>query len=157
MLSDDRIAVYFNHALELMQHTLSGAGGPVSVLPQGVVPGNSYFEVVERRKKDMAAVKRLQELRADYATPRGDFSAGVGGSAGPASSVTFKDFVEEFAKRNGIEFLPRTGRLQEGKQVYQFGKSSCYLDQGVAFMLRKKASGASSWDPVTLEDMLVVS
>ena len=154
MLADDRIALYFNHALELMQHALSGRESSLSILPAGIPTSTSYFEVVERRKKGIAAEKRLNELKNEPPPSAGrnaDFPAASG------RNVSFKDLVEEFAMRNGISFLPRTGRLQEGKQVFQFGKSSCYLDQGVVFLLRRKASGVSSWDPVTLEDMLTSS
>jgi tuftelin-interacting protein 11 len=161
MLANDRIAAYFNHALELMQHSLSGAEGTLDVLP-GVAAGGSYFEVVERRKRDIAAVKRLKELRSE----EGGGSSGSGsGSAAYHSanasaqghSVSFKEVVEEFAQRNGVTFLPRMGRLQEGKQVFQFGKSSCFLDQGVVFMMKKKGNGQSSWDPIALDEMLSVS
>ncbi|CAM9318795.1 unnamed protein product [Ectocarpus fasciculatus] len=154
MLADERVALYFNHALELMQHVLSGGECSLSVLPVGIPTSSSYFEVVDRRKKRIAAEKRLNELKNEPAPSAGrnaDFPTGSG------RNVSFKDLVEEFAMRHGVSFLPRTGRLQEGKQVFQFGKSSCYLDQGVVFLLRRKASGSSSWDPVTLEDMLASS
>lgn len=154
MLSDESIALYFNHALEVMQHVLNGDNSSITVLPHGVVDDGTYFSAVERRKRDAAAVKRLQELR----TEQGAYSSSIyTASSNSTSSVSFKDLVEEFALRHNLTFLPRTGRLQEGKQVFQFGKSNCFLDQGVVFLHRKKSDGGSSWNPVTLEDMLQVS
>lgn len=153
MLADDGIAVYFNHALELMQHTLGGSGASMPIMPSGVPVGCSYFEVFERRKKEIFAMKRLHELKQEKS------GSGVNHISAATFSAhsTFKDLIEEFALRNGVPFMPRTGRLQEGKQVFQFGKSLCFLDQGVVFLFRKKQHGGSSWDPVTLEDMLAVS
>jgi hypothetical protein len=102
------------------------------------------WQVLERRSAALAAVKRLNDLRGD---------ASVSGSEtatnSSSSDVTFKQLVEEFAVRNGVIFAPKLGRFHEGKQIYLFGKSSIYVEQGVAFV-----SNGERWEPISLETLL---
>ena len=61
--------------------------------------------------------------------------------------------MEAYAADNGVTFMPRPGRVHEGKQIWVFGKSTCYLDQDVVFA----SSGDGTWRPMGLEDLLKIS
>jgi tuftelin-interacting protein 11 len=72
-----------------------------------------------------------------------------GGPAGPEPS--FRDLVGQFAQEQGLEFLPRAGRLHDGLPVYSFGGVSCVVDvsRGV-IRAQLKDRG---WVPVSLEGL----
>jgi hypothetical protein len=61
--------------------------------------------------------------------------------------------VESFAAENGVAFMPKNGKFQEGKQVWKFGKSSCYLDQNVVFVYVTDGE----WRPIGLEELVNIS
>ena len=56
------------------------------------------------------------------------FYVSLGVLTGKPGEVTFKDVVETYAADNGITFMPKKDRTHEGKQIWLFGKSLCYLD-----------------------------
>lgn len=64
--------------------------------------------------------------------------------------------VETFAANNGITFIPKVGRIQDGKQIYLFGKSLCYLDQDVVFV-STVIKTVNEWRPIALEALLKIS
>ena len=68
--------------------------------------------------------------------------------------MTFKDVVETYAADNGITFMPKKDRNHEGKQIWLFGKSLCYLDRDVVFVY---ISSTSNWKPIGLEELLKIS
>ncbi len=70
----------------------------------------------------------------------------------PASELTLRDLVQQFAEEHGVEFVPKFGRFHEGLQVYTFaGKVSVVLDN-VSSMVRALLQGR--WAPVSLETLL---
>lgn len=80
-------------------------------------------------------------------------TASTGAPTGRAGEISFKDVVEAYAADSGVTFMPRPGREHEGKQVWVFGKSTCYLDQDVVFA----SVGDGTWRPMALEDLLKIS
>ena len=76
-----------------------------------------------------------------------------GPSTGRSGSVTFKDVVEAFAANNGVTFMPKAGRMHEGRQIWLFGTSLCYLDQDVVFTFVSE----NNWRPIGLEELLKLS
>jgi tuftelin-interacting protein 11 len=80
-------------------------------------------------------------------------SASSGAPTGKAGEISFKDVVEAYAAESGVTFMPRPGRVHEGKQIWVFGKSNCYLDQDVVFA----SAGDGTWRPMGLEDLLKIS
>lgn len=67
--------------------------------------------------------------------------------------MTFKDVVESYAADNGITFIPKAGRNREGKQIWMFGKSLCYLDRDVVFVYISD----QIWSAIGLEELLKMS
>ena len=82
------------------------------------------------------------------------FNYFVGVLTGKPGEVTFKDVVETYAADNGITFIPKAGRVHEGKQIWLFGKISCYLDRDVVFIF---ISSDQKWKPIALEELLKIS
>lgn len=89
-------------------------------LPAGASEEMSYRHVVERRAMEAAALQRQQLQQQQQQQMQMQLAAGRA-AAGPAAS--FREVVEAFAEANGITFLPKPGRQQEGKQV----SKSCVL------------------------------
>ena len=67
--------------------------------------------------------------------------------------MTFKDVVECYAADNGVTFIPKASRFHEGKQIWMFGKSSCYLDRDVVFVY----VADKTWRAIALEELLKIS
>ena len=54
------------------------------------------------------------------------------------------------AEDNGILFMPVPGQRRfEGKQLYNFGQATMFIDRGVAFVMK-----GTQWTPVSLDDLL---
>ena len=94
---------------------------------------------------------RLEELEGN-----GSCSVTMSSSASITvnSNMSFKDVVTTFAMSSGISFLPKQGRQFEGKQIWQFGKCSCYLEHDVVFLYDVSKQ---HWRPVSLEEMLRIA
>ena len=63
---------------------------------------------------------------------------------------TFREVVEEFAKDRGILFQPKMGSNshKDGRQVFQFGEASIYIEGDVVFALKSQ-----EWLPVALNQL----
>lgn len=68
-----------------------------------------------------------------------------------AAALSLKDLVSRYAQEQGVEFLPRAGRLHDGLPVYSFGGVPCVLD-GVAGLVRAQLRDRG-WAPVSLEEL----
>ncbi|CAJ1951485.1 unnamed protein product [Cylindrotheca closterium] len=66
------------------------------------------------------------------------------------TTPTFREVVEEFAKNEGITFQPRSGfnAMKDGRQIFQFGNASIYIEGDVVFTLKGK-----EWIPVALDQL----
>ena len=72
--------------------------------------------------------------------PRSEMRHTMGGTVASDGSenVTFREVLEQLASREGVDFVPnfKRGRARSsGKQVYDFGGLSLYIDRDVAFVL----------------------
>jgi hypothetical protein len=67
--------------------------------------------------------------------------------------ASFKEVVEVLAEKAGTVFLPKPGKLVEGKQVWQFGKDLIYLEHNNVFA-STTILGVTSWMPLALDDLL---
>eukprot|EP00697_Spironema_sp_BW2_P005491 gnl/Spiro4/17669_TR9403_c0_g1_i1.p1 gnl/Spiro4/17669_TR9403_c0_g1~~gnl/Spiro4/17669_TR9403_c0_g1_i1.p1 ORF type:complete len:195 (+),score=62.11 gnl/Spiro4/17669_TR9403_c0_g1_i1:359-943(+) len=107
LLQNESMRLQFFRALDLLKQHVDQAPG--SVVPPGARENLSYMRVVEERKR---------ATRPQTAPAR----------ATDDIDLTFKEVVERFAEENDVTFLPKHGSMQEGKQIYTFGKRSVYLD-----------------------------
>jgi tuftelin-interacting protein 11 len=194
LLAEEKVTECFALALEMMQTSLGAEGeeGETAMLAFDAVlrrmENDDYYSLIEQHKTLQRAQKRLDILQAEESSSH--YLAGAGktgmpgmtGMAAPASykQVTFKEVVETYAMRNNVEFVPKMGRLYEGKQLWQFGKSLCFLDQNVVFVSTAEKGGKRSapggggagadgadggasrqelygWAPIALEDLLQLS
>eukprot|EP01034_Spumella_vulgaris_P021632 gene21632-27671_t len=67
---------------------------------------------------------------------------------------SLREMVETLAEKNGVMFLPKPGKLIEGKQVWQFGKDIIYLEHHNVVTFTT-VLGVSSWMPIALDDLLL--
>ena len=95
---------------------------------------------------------RLEELEGGNGS--GSVSMSSSATVTASSNMSFKDVVTSFAMSSGISFLPKQGRQFEGKQIWQFGKCSCYLEHDVVFLYDVSKQ---HWRPVSLEEMLRIA
>lgn len=67
-------------------------------------------------------------------------------------SLSLSDYLAEVAGEHGLVFRPK--RINEtGKQVYQFGSTSIYLEKSLIYAAPKGASGAE-WRPASMDEVL---
>ena len=156
LLEDAVIVSCFSQALEICNYALTCQAGAGLPIPPGVAENMSYFRVVERRNVEAAAARRLKEIQS-----QGQHDSGPGGGRAPGSTVgiSFKEVVEKFAEDNGVIFMPREGRMHEGKQVWQFGTRLCIIDQNVVFVHQAYdaiGGGKNHWTPIGLEELLAI-
>ncbi|XP_059152458.1 tuftelin-interacting protein 11-like isoform X2 [Physella acuta] len=128
----------FNKALEIMNRAVSGTFVP------GIKENMAYFTHAERRIMDSKAAP-VMDSRVENETP----VVKVAGASGTVPT-TFKDLVERRAEQEDLLYIPMSGKTQEGKQVYRFGKASIYYDHNVVFML--DANGR--WLPTSLNTLV---
>lgn len=115
------------------------------------IPDSNYFNMVEKKLSEGKMRSRLEELEGNGS---GSVAMSSSASLTVGSSMSFKDVVTSFAMSSGISFLPKQGRQFEGKQIWQFGKCSCYLEHDVVFL---HDVSKQHWRPVSLEDLLKIA
>lgn len=78
-----------------------------------------------------------------------------GPSAAASASASVKDVLEMLAEKNNLEFAPKFGKSMQGKPLYQFGKSTIYIENNIVFASRKSSeSNTVSWNPIALQDLV---
>lgn len=63
------------------------------------------------------------------------------------------EVVEALAEENNIIMVPKKGRKQNGKQVYEFGSVHIYIDAGIIYAL-ESAKEIKTWQIVSLAGLL---
>ena len=189
LLAQEPVAECFTLALDMMQNCMMledeenqggvGVGHPMHAFHVAIqrLEDANYYSMTEARKTLQRAQRRLETLEAED-NAKYDKTLQQATALGMSSShqsVTFKEVVERFAARHNVEFLPKIGRYFEGKQLWQFGKALCYLDQNVVFLSttgekggKRSADGGGNenisasasrqelygWAPIGLDDLL---
>jgi tuftelin-interacting protein 11 len=163
LVTDAGIAAQFTAALAAMDSVLrSTPPAP----PQ--LTGVSYASVLAVRRADAAAAReRAARTAVDLRTPATTATASANGSSSSSGTrthtgdvgVSFREVVEQFAAKHGIEFVPRVGRMRLGRQLFAFGGVTVYLDSNVAYVevsnsSSSNGSGSEQWQPVSLQDLL---
>eukprot|EP00914_Ancora_sagittata_P033926 GHVO01068524.1.p1 GENE.GHVO01068524.1~~GHVO01068524.1.p1 ORF type:complete len:835 (-),score=183.67 GHVO01068524.1:344-2848(-) len=67
-------------------------------------------------------------------------------------SLSVQELLEDLAANNDFSFRPKPGRFQNGKQVYGFGPSTCYVARGVVYILNQSAN---TWDPCSSQELVL--
>jgi tuftelin-interacting protein 11 len=151
LLDHPRVRAGFSQALNMMNSAADGqplpypaaaaAAGGAAAAAGGSIP--SWRMEVEPDSAAAAAAATGEFGRARL-------GAGPAvGQAGPEPS--FRDLVGQYAQEQGLEFLPRAGRLHDGLPVYSFGGVSCVVDASRG-MVRAQLKGRG-WVPVSLEGL----
>jgi hypothetical protein len=182
--AEDNIVQCFNIALEMMQAAMMAEDD--SAIAAALQPfektletleSTNYFALIEQRKMVQRAQRRLEAMEAEEAnnyakSVKMATVAGFGAGASSSKQITFKEILESFAARNNVEFTPRIGKFYEGKQLWQFGRATCYMEQNVVFVSTNDKTGKRElhdrhdsvskkdlygWRPVDLEELLSLS
>lgn len=133
LLANEHVRHRLNVGLDMMNQAVEG----MEVVQPGLRENISYLRVLEQRKFE-AQQKAAAHARAS-------------GSLGGATQMTLKEVIEEYAQQNGFLFKPKPGRMQDGHQIYGFGKISIIIDS-----LNQKvfAQMEERWSLVSLEQLL---
>lgn len=92
----------------------------------------------------------------DQKESRGSHGRSISTSRNLSESATLKEVLELLAEQNGLTFAPKFGKSVQGKPIWQFGKSQCYLTNDIVYM-QQKVSEKVQWVPVSFEDLLRIS
>jgi tuftelin-interacting protein 11 len=130
LLDHPRVRAGFSTALNMMNSAADGQPLPAAA-PAAAGPVPSWR--AELGGDQPAAVKPLR------------------GAGAAAAEPSFKDLVARYAEEQGLEFVPRAGRLHDGLQVYSFGGVSCVVD--AAHSLVRAQLKDRGWAPVSLEKL----
>lgn len=133
LLGHPLVKDHFNKALETMNRAVSGNFVP------GIKENIAYFTHAERRIMDSKTTPSNSATSSEKSTS----------SSGARVVTTFKELVEKRAEEEDQLYIPLSGRTQEGKQVYRFGKALIYYDVNVVFMQDKNGR----WLPTSLKQL----
>ncbi|PHJ16803.1 g-patch domain-containing protein [Cystoisospora suis] len=64
---------------------------------------------------------------------------------------TLLEYLEGLAKEKGILFKPKVGRVEEGKQVYAYGRMNMYVKEKMIYV---KGKAVLSWTAVDVDELL---
>ncbi|XP_062521738.1 tuftelin-interacting protein 11-like [Corticium candelabrum] len=137
LLNTPAIKTQFGIALDIMNRAVAAPG---SVKQPGDRENVAYFTATERRKAEAAA------SMADKRVGQGQVGAPQTAST---DSLRFIDLVQKIAEDSGVLFVPIHGRRHEGKQLYNIGKLTLYIDRSVIFI----STSRDSWTPVSLDKL----
>jgi tuftelin-interacting protein 11 len=118
LLSESQVKEEFNKALEMMNRAASGLWTPRDNM--------AYLQRPEGRSSPRP--NPIPPLMPDTNYPGVKTVSGSNSLPG-----SFKDLVEKKAEANNLLFAPMPNKTWEAKQLYTFGKSQIYIDQGVVF------------------------
>jgi tuftelin-interacting protein 11 len=71
----------------------------------------------------------------------------------PAEDVSFKDLLANYAAEMNLVFMPKGDQMIEGKQLYDFGGVTTFIENDALFVRDAKTD---QWLPVSLDDFLVL-
>ncbi|KAK3018417.1 hypothetical protein RJ639_003438 [Escallonia herrerae] len=133
LLANEHIRYRLNLGLDMMNQAVEG----MEVVQPGLRENISYLRVLERRQFERAAAQAQQWPSTQM--------NGIGGE------MTLKEVIEVHAQQNGLLFMLKPGRMQDGHQIYGFGNISIVIDT-----LNQKvfAQIDNRWSLVSLEQLL---
>mmetsp|Transcript_204 Transcript_204/g.375 ORF Transcript_204/g.375 Transcript_204/m.375 type:complete len:117 (-) Transcript_204:125-475(-) len=67
-------------------------------------------------------------------------------------TLSLSDYLAEVAGEHGLVFRPKSKVTHLGKQVYQFGAVSVYLDKTLVYAAPR--GGGDEWLPVSFDEVL---
>uniref|UniRef100_A0A383VX19 G-patch domain-containing protein n=1 Tax=Tetradesmus obliquus TaxID=3088 RepID=A0A383VX19_TETOB len=137
LLDHPRVRAGFSTALNMMNSAADG-----QPLPAAAAAASAAGPVPSWRAEINGA--GMDQPAAAAKAPRGAGAAAVG-------EPSFKDLVARYAEEQGLDFVPRAGRLHDGLQVYSFGGVSCVVDAAHS-LVRAQLQGRG-WAPVSLDKL----
>lgn len=71
-------------------------------------------------------------------------------------NLTLSDYLADEASNNGVVFRPKPQVKHLGKQVYQFGAASVYLERNLVFVA-PKGGNEGEWKAVSFDELLRIA
>lgn len=149
---DPMICRYFYAGLRMIDAVVRRDSDALEDLTPPPSSDINFQSVLARRVKEdrlRAEVAMRAKIAAEQSalSHNGDQLLDHQGNGGVA---TFREVVEDFARRSDIDFAPKFGAnsTRDGKQIFSFGGVSVYFDNNIVFAQR-----ASSWHPTSLEEL----
>ena len=153
---DPMICRYFYAGLRMIDAVVRKDSDALEDLTPPPSSDVNFQSILARRAKEEriraeAAMRAKVAAEQSALSHQGDQSFDHQGNDGVA---TFREVVEDFARRNDIDFAPKFGAssTKDGKQIFSFGGVSVYFDNNIVFAQR-----ASLWHPTSLEDLAFVA
>ncbi len=149
VLSDEEHCLpIFKLALDLMkdvaearlQHKYSDKRMDLTNVLQSVLRQVDYHRLIRKHIVDKNVKKKAELLQKNYL----EYTL----------STSLRDVIAMMAEKNDVDFKPKAGRQVEGKIVWEFGKSLCYIENNVIY---SHSATTNAWLPITLEDLVSVS
>ncbi|PFH38523.1 G-patch domain-containing protein [Besnoitia besnoiti] len=168
LVTHPRVQGVFVEALQLMNYASAALGLPV--VPQA--PANGAAPLPPDASAFPHPPPATPRAVGPF-PPRGDPGLGAGaapagppppmppeggpGDGGPAGAapavgaVSLLEYLEGLAKEKGLLFKPKLGRIEEGRQVYAYGRTNMYVKDKVIYV---KGKAVSHWTAVEIEDLV---
>ena len=146
-----------HRALDLIDVALTLDTGSFAAFQPRFAESTSYDAAMKKRRlaghggdddKHETSTPRHRKV------PRSSSSSPWQAALNAQGGVVFHDVVARFAEDNDLVFLPKHGRLHDGKQLFAFGSATIFLDRNVTFVLDPQSR---TWTPMPLEDLLLLA
>lgn len=144
LLANEHVRYRLNVGLDMMNQAVEGS----EVAEPGLRENISYIRVLEQRQFETQKKAAAQfQSRPSVGSNSGIQMDGTGGG----DEMNLKRVIEVYAQQNDLLFQLKPGRMQDGHQIYGFGKISIIIDS-----LNQKvfAQVEDRWSLVSLEQLL---
>ncbi|XP_009616253.2 septin and tuftelin-interacting protein 1 homolog 1-like isoform X1 [Nicotiana tomentosiformis] len=144
LLANEHVRYRLNVGLDMMNQAVEGS----EVAEPGLRENISYLRVLEQRQFETQKKAAAQfQSRPSVGSNSGIQMDGTGGG----DEMNLKRVIEVYAQQNDLLFQLKPGRMQDGHQIYGFGKISIIIDS-----LNQKvfAQVEDRWSLVSLEQLL---
>lgn len=144
LLANEHVRYRLNVGLDMMNQAVEGS----EVAEPGLRENIRYLRVLEQRQFETQKKAAAQfQSRPSVGSNSGIQMDGTGGG----DEMNLKRVIEVYAQQNDLLFQLKPGRMQDGHQIYGFGKISIIIDS-----LNQKvfAQVEDRWSLVSLEQLL---
>jgi tuftelin-interacting protein 11 len=159
LLSHPVVEAQLRRALDLMNAAVSG-NSLDSVLQQlaAAFPAQQEALRKEAAKAGEGGVGVDSRTKAQQQSGANRLRAQTAAAKAGAGGVSFKEAIERFAARNGLEFVPNVRKgLRDGCQVYTFGRCNIYLKGQVVYAHVPAKGGGGQWRPVAIDELITMA
>ncbi|KFH17262.1 G-patch domain-containing protein, partial [Toxoplasma gondii MAS] len=134
-----------SHAAQMGPFPPPGAAPPAPVATTAGA-GAAYY-----LGQGVSGLSSGAQLAPEPVAPGPTTVSGDGTTPAPPGTISSLEYLEGLAKEKGILFKPKVGRIEEGRQVYAYGRMNMYVKDKVIYV---KGKAILKWTPVDIDDLL---